>query len=140
MALVRRRAAAPAPAEPEATRGPVRRRVVPAKEQPPSKPKHDAKAYVPPDGEAEGGGSGTDYEAVVARYMGKIKNPITAIRARCIQCCNGQMKEVTLCPCTGCALHPFRMGVNPLHKRRKDRLAREGGNHEESEEENDDGE
>ena len=58
-----------------------------------------------------------DYEAVVTRYMGKIKNPKSAIRARCIQCCSGQVKEVQLCPCTTCALHGFRMGENPFNIR-----------------------
>lgn len=90
----------------------------------PAKKKETA-AFVPPDGADEGGGSGTDYAAVTARYLGKIRNPMTAIRAKCIQCCNGQVKEVTLCTCTICALYPFRMGVNPHHKRRKDKAAKE---------------
>lgn len=76
------------------------------------------KAFVKKDEEDEGG-SGTDYNAVIRRYESKVKNPRTAIRARCIQCCNGQLKEVQLCPVKDCALHPFRMGENPFNLRTK---------------------
>jgi len=126
MALVRRKVAQ-APVEIPAKSGPRKKRTIPIKDvsKPTARPVSD-KAYVPPEGAAESGGSGTDYAAVVERYRGRVKNPMTAIRYRCIQCCNGQVKEVTLCPTETCGLHPFRMGVNPLHKRRKDRLAREG--------------
>lgn len=43
----------------------------------------------------------------------KIKNPVKAIRAKCIDCCAGQVAEVERCVCTDCALYPFRMGKNP---------------------------
>lgn len=43
--------------------------------------------------------------------------PLTAIRAKCIDCCAGQLKEVRLCQITDCSLHPFRFGTNPLRKR-----------------------
>lgn len=39
--------------------------------------------------------------------------PIKAIRAKCLDCCCGSMKEVELCPCPGCSLRPFRFGKNP---------------------------
>jgi hypothetical protein len=71
--------------------------------------------------------SGVDYAAVEARYMSKIKNPKTAIRARCIQCCCGQVREVERCRIESCALHPFRMGQNPFNKRTAAKLARERG-------------
>jgi hypothetical protein len=35
------------------------------------------------------------------------------IRAKCIDCSNGQLKEVRLCPAIKCALWPFRMGKRP---------------------------
>lgn len=85
--------------------------------------KRRANAYTPPDDSSDG--SGTDHAAVVKRYESKIKNPRTAIRARCIQCCNGQVKEVALCPCETCALHKFRMGENPFNKRTAARMARD---------------
>ena len=43
----------------------------------------------------------------------EIRNPVKAIRAKCIDCCAGQIAEVERCVCTDCALYPFRMGKNP---------------------------
>lgn len=45
--------------------------------------------------------------------------PIQAIRAKCLDCCCGQVNEVKLCPATGCALYPFRLGKNPNIKQRE---------------------
>lgn len=39
--------------------------------------------------------------------------PIKAIRAKCLDCSCGNVKEVTLCPITRCPLYPFRFGKNP---------------------------
>ena len=39
--------------------------------------------------------------------------PIKSIRAKCLDCCAGQTKEVRLCPSTDCALYPYRMGHRP---------------------------
>lgn len=39
--------------------------------------------------------------------------PIKAIRAKCLDCCCGSVREVSLCPCADCSLHPFRFGKNP---------------------------
>lgn len=47
----------------------------------------------------------------------EIRSPIKAIRAKCLECCGWQPLEVKLCPCTDCALHPFRFGKNPYVKR-----------------------
>ena len=41
--------------------------------------------------------------------------PMKAIRAKCLDC-NGNAYEVRLCPCTDCALWPFRLGKNPNRK------------------------
>lgn len=118
MAVMRRRPTpapaqateAPAPPAP-AARGPVRRRIVPIVAATP-KPAPEVAAEL-----EEAGADAARDKAIVQRYVDRIKNPKTAIRARCIQCCNGQVKEVQLCPATTCALHQFRMGVNPFHKR-----------------------
>ena len=59
--------------------------------------------------------------------MARVRNPMTAVRARCIQCTNGQVSEVKLCPSTECALHPFRMGKNPFNLKTRKRLAAEAG-------------
>jgi hypothetical protein len=39
--------------------------------------------------------------------------PLKAIRAKCIDCCCGQRREVTLCPCETCPLYGFRAGHRP---------------------------
>lgn len=39
--------------------------------------------------------------------------PIKAIRAKCLDCCNGQMKDVRLCAVEDCALHEYRDGHRP---------------------------
>ena len=36
--------------------------------------------------------------------------PVKAIRAKCIECCNGQVTEVRLCQITSCPLYGYRMG------------------------------
>lgn len=45
-------------------------------------------------------------------------NPVKAIREKCLECSNGSIREVELCPVTGCALYPFRFGKNPYRKPR----------------------
>jgi hypothetical protein len=37
-------------------------------------------------------------------------SPLEAVRAECVNCCNGSLQEVRLCPSTHCALWPFRFG------------------------------
>lgn len=39
--------------------------------------------------------------------------PLKAIRAKCLDCCNGSSKEVKLCTVAGCPLYPLRLGKNP---------------------------
>ena len=39
--------------------------------------------------------------------------PIKAIRAKCLECSNGQTKEVRECPCHSCPCYPYRMGRRP---------------------------
>ena len=39
--------------------------------------------------------------------------PLQAIRAKCLDCCCGQAKEVRFCVCPDCSLFPFRFGKNP---------------------------
>ncbi len=47
--------------------------------------------------------------------MQKIKKPLKAIRAKCIDCCAGSMHEVRLCTATKCPLYDFRFGHNPYY-------------------------
>jgi hypothetical protein len=37
------------------------------------------------------------------------------IRAKCLDCCCGQIGEVRKCTSAGCPLWPYRMGSNPFH-------------------------
>lgn len=39
--------------------------------------------------------------------------PVKAIRAKCLDCCCGQLAEVRLCPSDNCPLWPYRMGKRP---------------------------
>jgi hypothetical protein len=39
--------------------------------------------------------------------------PLNAIRARCLECCDGQMPMVRNCAKKSCALWPFRTGRRP---------------------------
>ena len=39
--------------------------------------------------------------------------PVKSIRAKCLDCSSGSMKEVRLCPVRNCALWPYRMGRRP---------------------------
>ena len=63
-----------------------------------------------------------EYLDTITRYAEKVRNPKTAIRAKCVECSGGSLKEVAECRVTGCALHPFRMGVNPFNKKTRERL------------------
>lgn len=42
------------------------------------------------------------------------KNPVKAIREKCIECMGGQMNEVAKCTCERCPIYPFRLGKNPF--------------------------
>lgn len=39
--------------------------------------------------------------------------PMKAIRAKCLECSNGQVKEVRLCPIKKCSLYEYRLGHRP---------------------------
>ena len=41
---------------------------------------------------------------------------LKAIRAKCLDCCCGNVAEVTRCPCTDCPLYIYRDGHNPARK------------------------
>ena len=47
-----------------------------------------------------------------------LTNPLKAIRAKCLDCSNDYVKEVTECPITDCPLYPFRFGKNPYRAKR----------------------
>lgn len=43
----------------------------------------------------------------------KILTPLKSIRAKCMDCCCGQAKEIKLCNLKNCPLYPYRMGKRP---------------------------
>jgi hypothetical protein len=45
--------------------------------------------------------------------MAKGLTPIKAIRAKCLSCCCGSVKEVRECTIVECSLHPYRQGRRP---------------------------
>lgn len=46
--------------------------------------------------------------------MSKVLTPLKAIRAKCLDCCCGDKKEVRECIIEKCSLHPYRMGKRPV--------------------------
>jgi hypothetical protein len=52
---------------------------------------------------------------IIQKYKDRVKNPISAIRAHCVECMGGQVHEVQRCTAPQCSLYPFRMGKNTLH-------------------------
>jgi len=61
-----------------------------------------------PNGETEGRDP-RDLDPAVLNLPG----PLTAIRAKCLDCSAGSPSEVRKCTATSCALWPYRMGTNP---------------------------
>lgn len=53
-----------------------------------------------------------------------VKSPMSAIRAKCLECSGGSSNEVRICPVTECSLWRYRMGKRPetLEKRRPELL------------------
>ncbi len=48
----------------------------------------------------------------------KIKSPLKAIRANCLECLGGSSNEVKECTAFNCHLFDFRFGKNPYRKKR----------------------
>lgn len=40
--------------------------------------------------------------------------PLKAIRKKCLDCCNGQVKEIRLCTIKKCALYEYKNGHRPI--------------------------
>ena len=54
---------------------------------------------------------------ILAQYH-REKNPLKALRARCLDCCCYQPSEVRKCTAVECPSWPFRMGTNPFRQKR----------------------
>ena len=46
-------------------------------------------------------------------------SPLKAIRAKCFDCCCGQVSEIKNCPVEKCPLYPYRLGKNPFRAKRE---------------------
>lgn len=60
----------------------------------------------------------SEYDAgtrIIEKYTAKAKSPLKAIRAFCIICMGGYVREVARCTAPKCVLYPMRMGRNPFH-------------------------
>lgn len=40
--------------------------------------------------------------------------PMKSIRKKCVDCSNGELKEIRNCVIPTCALYPYRMGRRPM--------------------------
>ena len=64
-----------------------------------------------------------DARNVADKYISKKtqRNPVKAIRAKCIDCCGAEdyINRIRDCEITECAIHPFRMGKNPYREKKK---------------------
>lgn len=47
------------------------------------------------------------------------KNPVKAIRVKCIDCCGGMMSMVQDCGIPSCPIYPFRSGKNPFRTKKE---------------------
>jgi hypothetical protein len=84
---------------------PIRKVIQPAAvqaEQPDTEPEFGSESYQ------------DDVERIIQKYRAKINgSPIGAIRAHCVECMGGAVREIARCTADKtCSLHPFRMGVN----------------------------
>lgn len=58
-------------------------------------------------------------ESRIAAAKDKIKNPVKAIRAKCIDCTGAEPNAVKKCELIDCPLFPFRFGKNPFRGKSK---------------------
>ena len=49
----------------------------------------------------------------------KHRNPVKVIRAKCMDCTCGSVKEIEACPAKKCPLWPWRFGKNPYRAKRE---------------------
>ena len=47
------------------------------------------------------------------------KDIMTAIKAKCLDCCCGQTSDIRECTIVNCPLHHFRLGKDPFSNKRE---------------------
>ena len=70
-----------------------------------------------PDEVMEGETESEACDRIIAKYKAQARSPTKAIRAFCVTCMGGQVREVTRCTALQCVLYPFRAGRNPFNGR-----------------------
>lgn len=55
--------------------------------------------------------------AIIRRYVDRVHNPVSGIRAFCVICMGGQVRSIAECSDMTCPLRPFRMGKNTMDSR-----------------------
>lgn len=65
--------------------------------------------YMPPRGHE----NAKDGVCEARRRGPKVRSPLTAVRAKCYDCCAGHMREIELCPVVDCPLYAYRFGKRP---------------------------
>jgi hypothetical protein len=55
---------------------------------------------------------------ILSRYY-RAKNPLRALRGRCLDCCCDNGAEVRKCVSVDCPSWPFRLGKNPFRAKRQ---------------------
>lgn len=58
-------------------------------------------------------------ERRIAEAKARARNPVTSIRAKCIDCTGGELATVRECTFTGCGLYPYRFGGDPYRGKPK---------------------
>jgi hypothetical protein len=71
------------------------------------------------DGGERVGKSPADVPSEILSLYYREKNPLKAIRARCLDCCCDSPTEVRKCSAVDCPSWPFRMGMNPFRAKRQ---------------------
>lgn len=61
----------------------------------------------------------TPQDRAITHARTNIKNPITAIRAFCIECMGGYVDEIERCTAPRCPLFPYRYGKDPARSERE---------------------
>lgn len=107
----------------------IAEKVKAANKKKPAKPK----APPPPETVGENVPDGTyvspeeDKNRIILKYLEKVHNPMSAIRAFCVCCMAGYLSEIRQCPSNKenatqgepwCPLWEFREGKNPYHSRK----------------------
>ncbi|MDH3378271.1 MAG: hypothetical protein OEQ39_15125 [Gammaproteobacteria bacterium] len=60
----------------------------------------------------------TPQDRAIEKSLLRVRNPLTAIRAFCVQCMGGYVQLIQTCPSVKCPLHAYRRGRNPYAKLR----------------------